>query len=103
MTLLSEMTALSQSFINEAQISPPVPSASALLVLHLPQAFPTLPIAELEPLDAGVALLRGARVAVGNETLGDLRVDVAVVGAALQVPLHPLVPPQLQQNERLAV
>lgn len=54
----------------------------------LPDALPALPVVAFQPFDPGVALLRGARVAIGAELLRNFGEDVSVVRVSPDAPLH---------------
>lgn len=62
-----------------------------------------LAVVLLQPLDPGLALLHAPHVASLGHLLCDLREDVAVLQAALQGALHWVLPPDIQQVERLLV
>ena len=56
-----------------------------------------------EPLDPGLTLLRSAQVALAGHDLRDLDEDVFVLGAALQVLLDLLAPPNVKEGFGLPV
>lgn len=62
-----------------------------------------LAVVLFQPLDPGLALLHAPHVAPLGHLLRDLREDVAVLQAALQGALHRVLPPDVQQVERLLV
>lgn len=62
-----------------------------------------LAVVLLQPLDPGLALLHAPHVASLAHLLCDLREDVPVLQAALQGALHRVLPPDVQQVERLLV
>lgn len=62
-----------------------------------------LAVVLLQPLDPGLALLHAPHVAPLAHLLSDLRENVAVLQAALQGALHWVLPPDIQQVERLLV
>lgn len=51
-----------------------------------------------QPLYPGLTLLRSAQVALADHDLRDLDEDVFVLGAALQVLLNLLAPPNFQED-----
>lgn len=56
-----------------------------------------------QPLDPVLTLLRRAQVTLAGQGLRDLDEDVFVFGAALQVLLDVLAPPDVQEDLRLPV
>lgn len=57
----------------------------------------------LQPFDPGLTLLHAPHVASLRHLLRDLRENVPILQAALQSPLHRVLPPDVQQVERLLI